>query len=356
MSAGGLVGRLRDRARNRLRQVRDRADKLDAVQFGLRGLLLPRQVQHVSGVARPRSDPDDVIVISVMRNGMPWLQSFLARHRQIGVRHFAIIDNGSTDGTSEYLAAQPDVTLLYTEAPYSAYENTMKRYLAQNYAAGRWCLCVDVDELFEYPFMDRVSLANFVRYLDQHGANAVITQMLDMFSDVPLNRIQSQPEDDLKQTYRWYDLAGIWKAPYGRGVPGEHLAFHRGGIRHTVFGTTNGLTKVSFFKMDGRVRPFVDWHHVDNGRIADVTAVLLHFPFVTEFYTKVADAVATGRYGYLTSNEYVRYGAGLGKAGDLHLKQETSKIYTAPERLLEDDFLYASPNYRRFAGAERADT
>jgi len=352
-----ISGAIRSRAQRRIRLARDRIDKINAVQFGLRGLLLPRRIKHVSGPWRPQTEPGDVIVTSVMRNGMSWLQSYLAHHRKLGVRHFVIIDNGSDDGTSAYLAAQPDVTLLYTDAPYNAYENTMKRYLAENFCAGRWCLCVDVDELFEYPYMDRVPLSELVRYLDQHGYTAVITQMLDMFSDVPLNRLESRPEDDFKATYRWYDTSGMRKSDYTWGEAGGHIVFHSGGIRSLVFGTDNGLTKVSFFKMDGKVKPFIHWHHVYQGRFAPFSAVLLHFPFVSSFYDKVAEAVASGRYGYYTSDEYAAYRAGLGQAGDLHLKRETSKEYTMPEALLEEGFLYASPEYRQvFAGADSGGT
>jgi hypothetical protein len=77
------------------RRARHRIDKLDVLQFGVRGLLLPRHAKHVSGPRRVQSDASDVIVISVMRNGMPWLAWFLEHHRKIGVRHFAIIDNGT---------------------------------------------------------------------------------------------------------------------------------------------------------------------------------------------------------------------------------------------------------------------
>lgn len=334
------------------RKARDRINKLDAVQFGIRSLLLRPQIRHVAGPRVPSSAPSDVIVISVVRNGRLWLRSWLAHHRQLGVRHFAVIDNGSDDGTCEALAAEPDVTVLRTAAPYHAYENTMKRYLAQRFGAGRWCLCVDMDELFEYPFMDKVPLADLVAYLDERKFNAVITQMLDMFSDIPLDRLDSRPDDVLKQTYRFFDLTGVQKRDYAFGDVPASIRFHRGGIRKLIFGTDNGLTKVSFFKMDGALQPFIQWHHVRNGRFADVSCVLLHFPFVSTFYAKVADAVATGRYGYLTSDEYVRYGARLGQSGDLQLRSETSRAYSSAEALIDAGFLYASPQYRRALAGE----
>jgi hypothetical protein len=79
---------------DRLRSLPGRVNKIDAVQFGLRGLLLPFRVRHLSGPVELLSHSDDVIVISVMRNGEPWLESFLTHHRSMGIKHFVILDNG----------------------------------------------------------------------------------------------------------------------------------------------------------------------------------------------------------------------------------------------------------------------
>jgi hypothetical protein len=332
------------------RSLVGRLNKLNIVQFGLRGLLLPSRVKHLSGPRRVVSGPDDVIVISVMRNGEVWLESFLAHHRRLGIRNFVILDNGSSDRSVEILSRQPDVTLLRTYAPYHAYENTMKRYLARRYCRDRWCLCLDVDELFDFPRSPAMPLSALTAYLNHKGFNAVITQMLDMFRDGPISEARHDPEKDLKTQYPFYDLSNIAATPYIFGqVSDPAIMMHHGGIRKTIFGTNNGLTKVSLFLMDTKLKPFVSWHHAQNARLADISCVLLHFPFVNSFYTKVAEAVESGRYGYLTTDEYTSYLSGLQKLPQLHLKLEFAKKLATVDELLESGFLVDSADYRRWA-------
>jgi hypothetical protein len=331
----------------RFRSLVGRLNKLNIVQFGLRGLLLPLRVEHLCGPRQVASGPDDVIVISVMRNGEVWLESFLAHHRRIGIRNFVILDNGSSDRSIEILSKQPDVTLLRTYAPYHAYENTMKRYLARRYCRDRWCLCLDVDELFDFPRSAMMPLSALVGYLNHRGFNAVITQMLDMFSDGPISEVRNDPGKDLRTQYPFYDLSNIAASRYTFGqLSNPAIMMHHGGIRKTIFGTNNGLTKVSLFLMDTKLKPFVLWHHALNARLADISCVLLHFPFVSSFYAKVVEAAESGRYGYLTTDEYTSYLSGLQKLPQLHLKLESAKKLTTVDELLESGFLVESADFR----------
>jgi hypothetical protein len=335
---------------NGLRSLIGRLNKLNIVQFGLRGVLLPFRVTYLHGPRRIISGPDDVIVISVMRDGEAWLQSFLAHHRLMGVKNFVIMDNGSSDRSVEILSKQPDVTLLRTYAPYHSYENTMKRYLAKRYCHGRWCLCLDVDELFDFPRSTERPLATLIGYLNHQGFNAVITQMLDMFSDGPISEARIDPETNLRTEYPFYDISNIARTPYPFGnVPNPSIMMHHGGIRMSVFGTNNGLTKVSLFRMDGKIKPFISWHHALNARLADISCVLLHFPFANSFYTKVVEAVESGRYGYLTTDEYTSYLSGLQKLPQLSLKLESARMLETVDELLDHGFLADSDDFRRWA-------
>ena len=115
-----------------------------------------------------------------VRNGALYVHSFMDHSRRVGCRAHVFLDNGSTDDTVARLCAYPNVTVLHSDVPYAKYQNTMKRYLAERFSAGRWNLCADIDELFDYPSSDRLTLTALIAYLNARGFTAVIAQMLDM--------------------------------------------------------------------------------------------------------------------------------------------------------------------------------
>ena len=53
---------------------------------------------------------DEIRAFMTVRNEALRLPSTLRHHRTLGVDRFFVLDNGSTDGTLDYLAGEPDVT------------------------------------------------------------------------------------------------------------------------------------------------------------------------------------------------------------------------------------------------------
>ncbi len=173
--------------------------------------------------------------------------------------------------------------------------------------------------------------------------------MLDMFSELPLGEVESRPDDRVMDTYTHYDISAIEKHTYKwSDPPRPEVAMHRGGIRRTVFGTNNGLTKAALVLMNGRVKPFVEWHQVTGAAVADVTGVLMHYPFVSSFHKKVDDAVRTGRYGGTTTGEYVGYRKELERNPRLRLKGASARRFMGLEPLIADGFLVVSDEYIRW--------
>ncbi len=321
----------------------------ELMEFGVRPHLLQSRVKHLHGPLEFDYGVDELLVISVVRNAELHLRSFLEHYLSMGVTHFVFLDNGSTDRTREMLCRRENVTLLQTDAPYAKYENTMKRYLAERFSRGRWALCSDIDELFDYPFSQQVSLRSFLQYLKTNRYTAVAAQMLDMFPDVPLRSVVSKAEDRLQEKHTYYDTSSIRKTDYLWSTrSNREIRMHWGGIRKAILGSDNGLTKSPLVLMDGKVKTFITWHHVQGARMADISCVLLHYPFVSTFFEKVQDAVRTGRYGMRVTDEYKAYGRALERDPDLNLKLDSARPFTGLEPLIDEKFLIVSDQYRRW--------
>lgn len=319
------------------------------IEFGLQSLILQHTIQHLYGPRHISYDSDELLLICLVRNGELYIKSFIEHHFSLGVKHIVFLDNISTDRTVEMLCSYENVTVLQSHLPHKIYENTMRRYLAERFAKNRWCLACDIDELFDYPDSSRLKLGDFLTYLEHHQYTAVLVQMLDMFSEIPLAYVNSQINDDLKLKYRNYDISAIEKKEYWWVTPeNDKIMMHMGGIRKTFFGTNNALTKAALIKIDGSLKSFVDCSHVKNARLADISCLLNHYCFLSSFYTKVQDAVQAKRYVYLAHQEYEAYWQVLEKNPALNLKLETAQKLSNLEELIEQDFLIVSDSYRQW--------
>ena len=105
-----------------------------------------------------------------------------------------------------------DVVLLQNLLPFKVYCLALRQYLAQRFAKDRWCLVADADEFFDYPLSRFLDLSGLTAYLDKKGFNAVVTQMLDLYSRDDVGK--SGRDLQFRQSHRYYDIADIEKQPY----------------------------------------------------------------------------------------------------------------------------------------------
>jgi hypothetical protein len=135
-----------------------------------------------------------VSAFAVVKNEQFYIRSFLDHHRRLGVEQFVIIDDRSSDGTAEFLAAQPDVVLL--ESPHSYGEEIVlagpsgerrlragiafKTLIPRRFLAGRYAICLDADEYLVLP-PDIDSLPQLVDLLARHDVVSVAASLVDFF-------------------------------------------------------------------------------------------------------------------------------------------------------------------------------
>lgn len=317
-------------------------------QTYVRPLILQNKVKHIHGAKSVSYGEDELIVLCVARNGEIHVKSFIEHYLGLGVKHIIILDNNSTDKMVSIARQYDKVTILQANLPFKKYENVMRQYLVDRFSKNRWNLLSDIDELFDYPYSNLVSIRDFIRYLNANSYTAVVCQMLDMFSDKSLAELSSSSEDSLKESYPFYDISCIEKEPYPAcygEVSNENICWHMGGVRKHLFGTNNYLSKAALTLIDGKIKTFVNCHQVLNASVADVTCVLFHYPFVSSFYSKVAGAVKDNRYALSAVNEYRDYWQELRDNPNLSIKQDSASQLADVNSLIDNGFLVISDQY-----------
>ena len=98
---------------------------------------------------------------AVVKDEMYNLRAFFDHHRRLGVDQFILLDDRSSDGTREWLTAQPDTVVVASERGYGeriAWTGGTQRIgilaktvIPQRYLAGRYALCLDADEFLVLP-------------------------------------------------------------------------------------------------------------------------------------------------------------------------------------------------------------
>ena len=93
-------------------------------------------------------DKRDPIVFVVVRNEIERMKIFFDHYRKLGIHQFVVLDNGSDDGTLEFVMNQNDTKVYQTLNPYQTEKRIswLEKLLVLN-GMNRWCIVVDSDEM-----------------------------------------------------------------------------------------------------------------------------------------------------------------------------------------------------------------
>jgi Glycosyl transferase family 2 len=315
-------------------------------------------VRHLYGPKEIAYAPDELVVVCLVRDGRPYIRSFIEHHLSLGAKHIIFLDNGSTDDTVAVAKEHEHVTVIQSRLPFKQYEYTMKQYLISRFGKGRWTLYADIDELFDYPYSDVVSLRSLLRYLNERSYTAVVAQMLDMFPDRALSTQISQEDEPLKELYRFYDISSIEKEDYGRRrgrrsnvAANDDIKVFHGGIRKDIFDANFMLTKHPLMFLGGEARHKNNdngLHSIRNARIADFSCVLYHYKLVDGFQERAARAAREENYALATFH-YKRYHELLERNPGDKIWKDTARELGSVNELIDNGFLVVSDEYREWA-------
>jgi hypothetical protein len=333
--------------------------------------LLHRSIEHAHGPEEISYEQDELVVVCIVRDGRPYVKSFIDHYFSLGVKHIVFLDNNSIDGTVEALKSYDSVTVLRTELPYKATglpvgngwtrEALFKRYLISRFGKkNRWCLCADIDELFDYPYSDVIGLDSLLRYLTVKSYTAVVAQMLDMFPEGPLYGQAGNPDEPLKASHKFYDVSNINRRNIKKSrrylednvFDSDEIERFSGGIRESIFDHRPHLSKMPLVFNDGRARPMDTSHRATNVRIADFTGVLLHYKFLDKYFHEQVDQAVREEHRIFNSAVYKIYKETLDGDPALRIKRDTAREMKSVNDLVENQFLVVSDDYVHWVDAE----
>lgn len=273
----------------------------------------------------------DILVFSTLRNERIRLPYFLRYYRDLGVGHFLIVDNGSDDGSREYLLDQPDVSLWSSTASYkrARFGVDWLNWLQMHHGHGHWTLVVDPDEFLVYPFCDTRPLRALTDWLDASSIRSFGAMLVDMY---PKGDITAMPYADGQDPFEiasWFDSGNY---TISRNHRYGNL-WIQGGPRARMFFPDDPARAPALNKV-----PLVKWHRdyayvssthmllprglnlvYDEWGGEKASGCLLHAKFLDGFAAKSAEELKR-RQHYANSGEYRAYDDGLKDRPDLWCK------------------------------------
>ncbi len=238
----------------------------------------PAPVRLRSGAARSAMP-----LFSCLFNAMEYLPWFLDAYRALGVDQFFLVDNGSTDGSADYLSEQPDVSLFSQPGSFkqAAHGVVWINRLLQDHALGKWAFFVDMDELFVFPGQeDGAELSDLLTFADAKGYGSFPSFMLDLFATSAQEHAQGfAGHCHFENDYLAFPSV---RPPY-RTV--------QGGIRARMTGRHFLITKSPLVTVTPEFRFTENNHTHSHLAPADVTTALLHYKFIGDANARIAEAI-----------------------------------------------------------------
>ena len=279
-----------------------------------------RQRRQLSTVVdrTPAIAPGDILCFMCVRNEAQRLPYVLDHHRKLGIRHFLIVDNASTDCTPDVLAAAPDVSLWQTAASYKASRFGMDwlTWLMLRHGHGHWCLTLDADEILIYPHWQTRPLPALTDWLDTQGQRSFGALSVDLYPEGPVSEGHYAPGDDPTRLLPWFD-SGNYQVQV---QPRLMNLWIQGGARARAFFSSQPrraptLNKIPLVRWNRRYAYVNSTHALLPTRLNQVYAtdggeitsgVLLHTKFLPGIISRSRDEKARGEH-FADGAQYARY-------------------------------------------------
>jgi len=250
----------------------------------------------------------ELVLICPAKDELDNLKRIYSHYKRLGVKAFAFIDNGSSDGTAEYFSDFKDVNVYLAREKYTSLRRQawINRVMAR-YGFGKWYLVVDSDEYLDYNGSENRSVYDIANYCEKKGIKRVKALMLDMYPE----KINFDGRDvDFLKEYCYFDKSG-----YTRISGRDELLIKgfQGGVRARIFAENENdkkpwITKYPLIYLqpgDIQFQSHMSYPFYKNFS-SDTFMVLRHYKFLPSDYEKYKLRAADGNFS-AGSREYQQY-------------------------------------------------
>ena len=290
------------------------------------------KIRKIDSAAVP-DNPGEIRLFMVVRNESLRLPFLLRHYFSGGVDRAFVIDNNSTDDTTDFLLSRKCTHVFRTQESYTNYNNWID-LLLHRYGARYWCVVVDADELLFYPHREKLSIRELTEYLDRESRTALHCLLLDMYSDKPLRLTRYNRGDDPLSVCPFFDPDSQTKVSI-KPLPRLSQRFkYIHGMRKRAFGIDVCLSKFPLIRFNPGTFLWAGTHFIEGASVAGEEGALLHFKYFDDFVPRVAEEVGREEH-WDNSAEYKVYAGKIEQNLDLNLHYSKSLRFKNSDQLVD---------------------
>ena len=253
-------------------------------------------IKHLCGDIDPIFSEEGIIAMAVVYNENFYVKEFVEHHLSIGVTKIILLDNGNnSDELVKILKPYEDkVSAFHSNLPSNRYKHIFKNYLTNRFGIGNWVILSEIDEFFDFPFSDQISLKDFIDYMEEKKFTAALTHQIDM---LPPNDFATKPpfyfNEGLSKKYCYANIENIKKQPITESilstnkVSNHQTKFLNGGIYKTLFDCDYNLSKINFFLNNGTLE--MKSGNIRETNLADTGAFVRKYRFHRYIHTALSE-------------------------------------------------------------------
>jgi len=324
-----------------------------------------RALDDIVTVHGPTPDKDKVTLHSIFKDEIFFCAAFFDHYRKIGVEQFIIFDDGSTDGTREFLLSQGDCIVLTSSHTYEdrvcwfpaggrqvagRFDTFLRSAIPRYFRKNKFSIHVDADEFLLLP-ASLSSLRELVEFLESRAVQAVVASLVDFYPEsysALCEKKEFHCSRELFRAHPYFDGAPLVRVS-PRGVP---IPIRASKLRNEIVASGLSLEGALYKKLIERWRGVasptkisyktpVVWHddekyYVNNHGVScrasrEFLLTVAHFTFTCNSLGK-ADRVVSARRRYGRFRRYDKVAKAL-RAG----VEKRRSLITPDSECLDDD-------------------